>query len=205
MLGIDAEGGDCTAARRERGGGETEGDCTGARLRFELHHAHTVEVQHDSATGGVAPLLRPAPDLPAVPQRDRETERDGERERRFVEALGVIGSQPAVMYTAASLSVPAERLAQMERRTLDVLVPPTAAVDRDGHRGAQRGTEGPDKRGRAALSGYYHILETVDCVFGEGSHGDAAWRRCERVAPFHLPLISWCKGLTSPRGGQGAD
>ena len=204
MMGRGAEGKGFTAPRRETGG-ETDADCTGARLRFELHHPHTVEVQQDSATGGADPLLRPAPDLPAVPQRDRETERDGESTRRFVEAIGVISSRPAVMYTAASLSVPAERLALMERRTLDVLVPTMTTVDREGQGGTEGDTEGPDKRGRAALSGYYHILETVDCVFGEGSHGDSAWRRCERVAPFQLPLISSYRRLMSPRGEQGAD
>ena len=117
-------------------------------------------------------LLRPAADLRMAPAGWPGS---APEEESFVAAFGRVRTQPAVVYTAAALSLPAGRLADMERNTIDVLVP-SAPEQLGGADGTV--VAAPDRfHGRAALSGYYHILETVDCLFGEDDRGDEAWRR----------------------------
>ena len=89
------------------GGGDGGDDAVASKrtLAIPLIHGHTVELLTDSATGSVAPLMRPANDLSVPPGGGGE---------RFVALFGRLSSWPAVVHTAASLSVPADRLAEME-------------------------------------------------------------------------------------------
>ena len=172
------------------------------RQELVLHIPGRIELPTDtttSATGGATALWRPCRDLPGATSA---------RDSGFRAALGRISSLPAVIYTAGVATLPSGRLEELERRTSDIAFAPAAAATGDG--AAASGGGGGDtptspkqnERAKAALGGYYHVLESVECVFGEGDHGDAAWRRALAERAVELYMLTLPFGLTVGRSGM---
>ena len=172
------------------------------RQELVLHIPGRIELPTDtttSATGGMAALWRPCRDLPGATSA---------RDSGFRAALGRISSLPAVIYTAGVATLPSGRLEELERRTSDIAFAPAAAAG-DGAAASAGGGGGDtptspkqNERAKAALGGYYHVLESVECVFGEGDHGDAAWRRALAERAVELYMLTLPFGLTVGRSGM---